>query len=248
GVLGLLFAAWGSGALSRSLASGPPRMASVMSVRMASLDVRLDARVFEFTVAASILAMIAFSVMPAMRGLRVGLAPVLVGRVAIGAGSTGRFGLGKALIVGQVALSVLLLTGAGLFARSLWHLRSQNLGVDDRHTLLVWTSPEQSGKVRAALIPLFETVRQRLSSLPGVVAVAPATQGLLDGGIDGGSSERMRIEGREAPPGVKYRSTVISPDYFKVVGIPVLRGREFSDQDTEGSRPVVIITENLARL
>src|SRR5262249_6105335 len=126
--------------------------------------------------------------------------------------------------------------------------RSQDLGVDDRHTLLVWTSPEQSGKVRAALAPLFDTVRQRLSSLPGVVAVAPATQGLLDGGIDGGSSERMRIEGREAPAGVKYRSTVISPDYFKVVGIPVLRGREFNDQDTESSRPVVIITENLARL
>jgi predicted permease len=248
GVLGVLFATWGSSALSASLASGPPRMASIMSVRVASLNAHLDMRGLSFTVATCVLATIGFGLLPAMRGSRVAVAPALIGRGAVGAVSGGRFRLGKIVVIGQVALALLLLAGAGLFTRSLWHLRSQDLGLDERHTLLVWTSPEQSGKVRAALVPLFQTVQRRLSSLPGVIAVAPATQGLLDGGVDGGMSERMRIEGREAPAGLKTRHTVISPDYFKVVGIPVLRGREFTDQDTEGSRPVVIITDNLARL
>jgi predicted permease len=246
GLLGLLFAAWGGTALSASLASGPPRMASIMSVRLAILPVHLDVRELAFSIAAGVLATAIFGLTPALRGSRVMLAPALIGRGTLGGGT--RFRLGKMLVVAQVALSIALLAGASLFTRSFLHLRSQDLGVDDRHTLLVWTSPEQAGKVRGALIPLFETVQQRLSSLPGVVAVAPATQGLLDGGVDGGLSERMIIEGRDAPPGVKTRSTVISPDYFKAVGLPLLRGREFDDRDTEGSRAVAIITDNLARL
>ena len=246
GVLGLLVAVWAGGALSASLASGPPRMASIVSVRLAVLAVHLDGRALAFSVVAGLLATMAFGLTPALRGSRVGLAPALIGRGALGTGT--RFRLGKLLVVGQVALSVLLLAGASLFMRSLLHLRSQDLGVDDRHTLLVWTSPEQAGKVGAALVPLFGAVQQRLSSLPGVVAVAPTTQGLLDGGVDGGQSEQKIIDGRDAPAGVRTRTTVISPDYFKTVGISLLRGREFNDRDTEHSQPVAIITDNLARL
>jgi predicted permease len=246
GALGLLFAAWASRALSLSLASGPPRMASMMSVRLATLHVKLGGNGLAFSVLVCVLAIMLFGLTPAVRGSHVALAPALVGRGTSGAGV--RFRLGKVLVVGQVAFSVLLLAGAGLFTRSLLHLRSQNLGMDDRHTLLVWTSPEQVGKVRRALAPLFQEVKQRLSTLPGVIAVAPATQGLLDGGVEGGSSDRVTVEGREAPAGLTTRRTVISPDYFRVVGVPVVQGREFDDQDTDASRPVVIITDNLARL
>src|SRR4029079_9962225 len=97
-----------------------------------------------FSVLVCVLAMMLFGLTPAVRGSHVALAP---GVVALGTSGAGvRCRLVKVLVVSEVAFSVLLLTGAGLFTRSLLHLRSQNLGVDDGHTLLLWTSQEQVGK------------------------------------------------------------------------------------------------------
>src|SRR5258706_339416 len=81
-----------------------------------------------------------------------------------------RFGLGKILVTTQVAVSVLLLVGAGLFVRTLRNLETRDLGMDRQHVLLAWTVPGQTGLKEKALGTLWHTIQQRLAALPGAIA------------------------------------------------------------------------------
>jgi predicted permease len=247
GLIGLLLAVWGTNSLSTLTAQGPARMGSNWVAHSVSLEVRPDARILAFTIAACVLTGILFGLAPAFRGSKVALSPALTGRGADSHGAGRRFGLRKMLVILQVALSLPLLVGAGLFVRTLRNLQSQNLGVDQEHLLMIWTAPEQTGRVGAALADLYPVVQERLSRLPGVLSVSPSTQGLLDGGpVAGGPSDGFRVEGQPSRAGLLMRQTVIAPRFFETAGIPMLLGRDFTEWDAEKAPRVAIVNETMA--
>jgi predicted permease len=248
GALGLAFAAWASNALAASVASGPvsldPRVPSGVSFHL-----QLNGRALAFTAGVCVVTGILFGLAPAFRGSRTALAASLTGRSAAGIseGLSGRLRLGKFLVVAQVALSLVVLIGAGLFVRTLRRLRSQDLGFERNHVLLVWTLPGVTGRHGRALAELWHTVQERLSALPGVTSVSESNRGLLNG-FTGATRPPLRIEG-QAPVdvGIPGGWAHVAPGFFETMGIPLLAGRDFNDRDNGTATPVVIINESMAR-
>src|SRR5262249_25611186 len=146
-----------------------------------SLDLHPDLHVFAFTAALCLLTGMLFGLAPAYRGSKVSLSASLTERGASAGGSCGQFGLGKLLVISQMALSLLLLVGAGLFVRTLRNLQSLDPGVDRQHVLMVWTAPGQTGRRGSALATFVHTVQERLSSMPGVLSASASNHGFLDG-------------------------------------------------------------------
>jgi putative ABC transport system permease protein len=245
GALGLLFAWWGTNALAAFARSGPV-MSALLSTTT-DLDLRPDERVFAFTAILCLGAAILFGLAPALRSSKVSITSALTGR---GAGSDkpgGRFGPGRALVIAQVALSLLLLVGAGLFARTLSNLKAQDLGFDQEHTLLVWMAPVQTGRHGQALAELCQNVEERLSSLPGALSASVSMGGVLDGGEGGLPSEQITIQGQAPRPGLLLSGVSVAPGFFKTVRIPLLQGRGFTERDNETSPRVAVINETMAR-
>src|SRR5262249_23464297 len=139
-------------------------------------------------------------------------------------------GQGKLLVISQVTMSLMLLTGAGLFVHTLRNLKALELGFDRDHLLQVWTAPAQSGRTGPALAPLFQQEREHLSSLPGVLSVSASSRGLLNG-IEGntGGSEAVRVRGQEPRLGQRWGRAFITPGFFNTVGMPLLEGRDFTE-------------------
>lgn len=109
---------------------------------------------------------------------------------------------GQFLAIAQIALSLVVLIGAGLFVRTLRNLKSRDLGFEREHILQIWTSPLQAGRNGRVVAPLFETVPQRLSSLPGVISASASLIGLLEGeGDPFGPTEQRRNPSHFAGPG-----------------------------------------------
>ncbi|HEV2688393.1 MAG TPA: ABC transporter permease, partial [Bryobacteraceae bacterium] len=247
GGLGLLFSVWGVSALS-TFSLGPTQMDSRSPSTWISLDLHPDVRVFAFAAALCLLTGILFGLAPAFRGSRISLTPSLTGRGADSGGTSARFGLGKLLVIVQVALSILLMIGAGLFTRTLRNLKGLDLGFDREHVLLVWTSLGQTGRRGATVLDFWHNVQQRVSSLPGVEAAGITNQGLLNGWDGGTSDEPMKVRGRTIQGnGLPGWRTFVTPGFFQAAGIPLLAGRDFTERDTEKSPRVVIINEAMAR-
>jgi macrolide transport system ATP-binding/permease protein len=245
GALGLLFAWWGTNALAAFMQSGPVT-GPVVSTNL-RLDLHPDARVFAFTAALCLTTAILFGLVPAFRSSRVSLTPALMGRGAGSDNACRRFGLGQALVITQVALSLILLIGAGLFARTLSNLKAQDLGFDRDHTLLIWLAPGQTGRPVQALADLCRIVQERLSTIPGARSASVSIGGILDGREGGGPSEVITIQGQAPKPGLLLRYVQISPRFFDTMGIPLLLGRDFSERDSETAPRVAIINETMAR-
>jgi predicted permease len=245
GGIGLALARWGTAALAAMVRSGPVGF-NITSISL-DLDTQMDWRILAFTIAVCVLNGILFGLAPAFRGSRVSLAPSLMARGA-DARSGGRFGLGKSLVVGQIAATLVLAVAASLFVRSLRNLRTENLGLDRDRVLQVWTAPGQAGRTGPRLIPLFERTQQRLSALPGVLAASPSVYGLLSGG-NGFIGAEVHVQGFQAPPGddPHCELDIVMPHYFDAAGMRLLAGRDFSAGDTETAPRVVIINETIAR-
>ena len=236
GALALVVAAAAAPALAGLLSAG------TVTTQAITLDIHPEARMLAFSAAISILTALLFGLAPALVFSRSSLVPSLATR---GAGR--RFGLCKTLVVTQVALTVVLLCGAGLFLRTLQNLRWQNLGFARDNVLLVWISPSQSGRSGPALAALVEPLRRQLATIPGVRAVSMTNGGVLEGGADrGGRSEDTLFEGLPPKPGLVFRSFAASPGFFAATGLPLIAGRDFTDTDTETSPPVAVISEGLA--
>jgi predicted permease len=237
GILGVLFAAWATDVLLKFVGSGPAAIA---------LNLHSGGRVLLFTLALCLVTGILFGLAPALRSSRVPLSRALAGRGPDSAGSGSRFGLGKALVVSQVALSLVLLIGAALFVRTLRNLKSQDLGFDRDHVLLIWTAPNHAGRQGAPLASLFETVQERISSLPGVRSASPTSFGILGGGA---GSPMANVEGYTPKPDEDrmIRWSLVAPGFFDTVGVRRLLGRDFTGHDTETAQRVAIINETTAR-
>jgi predicted permease len=245
GLAGVLFASITSGALTAALSSGSGyvRTDSVAaSIAAVGPDLYQDLRVFAFTALVCLLAGFSFGVGPALRFAKSPLAPALTDR---GGDPGGRGSFRKALVMVQVALSMILLCGAGLFAKTLGNLRDQDLGFDRDHLLMAWMDAAQTGRTPAALLALSKRVNEQMLSVPGVLAsgIGP----LLTGLMGGSGSETLHFEGKAAKPGLLCARQGVTPGFFATVGTPLLAGREFTNRDTLQTPNVVIINQSLAR-
>jgi predicted permease len=237
GVVGLGVAALGTRLLLRF---APPIPVEI------SLDTSIDSRVLLFTLVASILTGVLFSVFPAFRSTRLDLTPTLKsGDVRLGAqGSrlTGR----DALVIGQVAVSLLLLILAGLFIRSLGKAQEIDLGFNPTNRLLatVETNGYTEQETRVFWTRLIDDAR----SLPGIIAVSSTAHAQLGPGYlaDG----HVYIEGETPVPDDRRPKVYydrVGADYFKTTGTPLLAGRDFAQQDQSGNRAVAVVNQTFAR-
>src|SRR5918912_473096 len=163
-------------------------------------------------------------------------------------GSSVKQGTRKALVTSEVALSLILLIGAGLLIRSFWKLQHVDPGFDTSNTLTMslGISPTkyEDAHQQAAF---FDRVLEQIRALPGVVSVGATTRLPLAGG---GSTQPFVIEGRPVQAVAEQptaRTRYVNPDYFRTMGIPLREGRFFNDQDRENSAPVIIISDSMAR-
>jgi predicted permease len=237
GLLGLLLAQWGSRALLL-----------LMSREGLTLDLgqRPDLTILGFCAGVSVLTGILFGLVPAIRAARVEVAPTLK---ESGSGFTmlgSRLRLGKALVIVQVGLSLVLLVGAGLFVRTLLNVERQNLGFNRHNLLLFAIDPAKSGYQAQRILPLCENVRERLEAVPGVRAVTFSQQALLTGWESDGA---IAIEGYQAKPGqgMHVYWDRVGPGFFETMGIRTLLGRTIDRRDTSTSPKVAVVNEAMAR-
>ncbi|HKE05014.1 MAG TPA: ABC transporter permease [Blastocatellia bacterium] len=244
GILGLLFASWGRQLLLALMSTGSTPI---------SLDVRTDYRVLGFTGAVSILTAILFGLMPAFRATRVDLSPALKDNARGLGGGIFRNHLGKALVVSQVALSVILIAGAGLFVRTLYNLNHQRTGLKHENVLAVRVEPKGSDNKHAnsaRLSQIYLALIERVEALPGVSSAtlsnpSPFSRGSFDAAFRPG---QLRVDGLPAADQNPVQIAQVYPRYFATLGISLLSGRDIQLSDCSADAPkVVVINKTLAR-
>jgi predicted permease len=240
---GLLLAAWGTDILAGLVRSAP--VATIADGAPAlELHVALDLRAISFTLAVSFVAGLLFGLIPALRGSKVLLQPVLQRRNVVAPRLSRRAEPRTLVLVGQIAASTVLLIGTGLFIRSIGALRAEHLGFDKEEVVLVWALPGPTGRRGPELEALWDSIDDRLSALPGVESVAVSVEGLLGASPDGGPSIAT---GSTQPPIQVERTMTVSPDFFRTVGQQLIDGRDFLREDGEDAPRVTIVSESLAR-
>jgi predicted permease len=236
GLLSLLLAAWGS------------RMLVQLGSLSNSGNIGIDTRALGFTVLVSFGVGILIGIVPALQFTRTNISETL----KQGSGRTGGSSLKqhtrKALVISEVALSLVLLIGAGLMIRSFWKLQNVDPGFDTRNalTMSVALAPSRYSEPQQELAFVDRAIEQ-VRAVPGVISVGVTTTIPLGGG---GSTQPFSIEGR--PTGAvaeqpMAQTRYISPDYFRAIGIPLRQGRFFTDHDRDNSVAVVVISEAMAR-
>lgn len=228
--LGLFVAAW-----SRPLLRG---MLEWHGAGASRYDLSPDLQVLLFTGGISLATALVFGILPAVRSARADPGHALKTRTTIGAP---RLNLGKALVVIQVALSVLLVVGAGLLVRTFVNLAHVAPGFDPANVLLFRIRASDAGYAGDEGAEVFERIRTQLATLPGTQAVTFSNFPLVSG-----SSSSDYIELGEDARRLTHHLTV-GDDFFSTMGIPLVLGRDFSRTDTASSPPVVIINEAFAR-
>jgi predicted permease len=205
----------------------------------------LDWRVFGFVAGVSMLTGVVFGLLPALRATRVDLAGAMKasGRSVIGSRTT----LSQGLVVLQVAMSLMLIVGAGLFLRTLENLRHVDVGFDSRNLLMFNVNPGLNRVDADRSAQLFARVLERLSALPGVTASALTRVTLLSGST---STSSLWTQGQTSTTPAEGQMFMmdVSPTFFATMGIPVLRGRAFSDRDDKAAPKVAILNEAAARV
>jgi predicted permease len=210
-----------------------------------TLEAPLDGTVLLFALGVSVAAGILFGLAPALQTTKPELAPTL--KDESGTGRTKRFGLRNGLIAFQMAISVLLLVGGGLFVRSLGAARDVDLGFTTREAGILWVDPSLSAVARSEYPALIEELRMRARALPGIDLVSVSDHIPL---FLGQSSGGYRIPGVEPPPGQETYGVLrerVDPAYFEVMGIPLLAGRGFTQEDRAESPFVAVVSEAAAR-
>ncbi len=213
-------------------------------------SVRLDGAVLGFAIFSSILAGIVFGLAPALRSVRTGLNTTIQGSARAGSGSRAGGRIRGVLVISEIAVSLVLLTGAGLLLRSFANLESVNSGFDapPGQVLTMQVSPgnQKYADTNAGLI-FYHQLLQRARAVPGVRSAAVSDSLPPD---RQGDADTFGIEGQPQPPGVVnpvISQITASPGFFHVLGIPLKRGRFFDDYDTQKSEPVAIVSEGFAR-
>jgi predicted permease len=237
GAAGVVFAAWGTRILLRVVSSGPQAV---------PLAVGIDARMLAFTAALAIVTGLLFGIAPALRAARVEVASTLKENTRAATGGASRINAGKILVAAQIAVSLLLLIGAGLFVRTLRNLQNVNLGYARDRLVLVRVDATTAGYKGIAAADLYLRLLDTIRGIPGVKSATFSENGLFSGTESG---TRLWVEGYTPPkPGqTGARFDNVGPDYFSSLGVPLLRGREIGRQDTGASTPVCVINQTMAK-
>jgi predicted permease len=228
GTLGILVGQWGQQLLPGVLGQAVP----------------LDWRVLAFVLGVTTLTGIAFGIAPALRATGVNVSAALKENSHSVTGSHSI--LSKGLLVVQVAISLVLLMGAGLFLRTLHNLRQVDVGFNPHNVLLFRLSPQLNRYDENRQAALYDQVLDRLAAVPGVRAVSLSNPALLAGSV---SSTSIFVHGRTYAPDESHdiNRVVISPAFFKTMEIPLLHGRALTPRDADGSPRVVVINEAAVR-
>jgi predicted permease len=211
-------------------------------------DVAIDGRVLAFTAMLTVLTGILFGLAPAIQASRPDVVPVLKNEGVPSGGSErgwrGLLGLRQALVVAQVALSLVSLFAAGLFLRSLQHARGIETGFERRGVLVMTVNLGREGYTPERGQLFYEQAAERLATLPGVRAAAVAQNAPLAGGF----LRSVFPEGQDTATRDRILVQVnsVGPGYFEAIGIPLVRGRAVERTDTAGAPQVVVINETMA--
>ena len=205
-----------------------------------------DGRILTFTVALTFLTGIVFGLLPALRASRPDPWTTLKDTVGSIAGTGGSLFLRKGLVTAQVALSFLLLFGAGLFVKSLQNLRTTETGVELDNLVMFQLSPALSGYTNERATQFYGQLLERLRSAPGVKAASMAGVSILSGSEWDSS---MSVEGHQAKDGEDMQAFMnsLSPQYFETMKIPVLEGRDFRQMDVRENSKVAIVNRKFAQ-
>jgi predicted permease len=239
GGLGILLAFWTTSALSGADLPLPIPVDDTLVI---------DGRVLGFTAGLALLTGILFGLAPAIQGSRPDVVPVLKNEtVPAGTGHRGLravFNMRQALVVAQIALSLLSLVAAGLFVRSLRDAQAIDPGFETEGVLVMTFNLGREGYTPERGQLFFQQVAERASSLPGVQGAAVAQNPPLAGGF----LRSVFPEGQDTTQQerVLVRVNSVSPGYFATIGTPLLRGRDFTNSDTTGAPSVVVINEVMA--
>jgi predicted permease len=237
GCFGLFVAVWTGDALLSFLPFDEGRNAFSTSP---------DARVLAYNFAISTFAALLFGLAPALQATRPALAKVLKDEAGNLSSVTGQVRFRKGLVVAQIALSLLLLVGAGLFTRSLYNLRGLDPGFVTENLMTFTVDPSLAGYQKERALALYERVQQAIASIPGIRTASMATTASLTGDRN---MSTVRIEGYQSKEGEDMNPDVneIGAGYFNTMRIPVLMGREFTPADRRGAPKVAVINETMAK-
>jgi predicted permease len=228
GALGIAVAYWGRQLLPVSNTQAP----------------LLDWRVIAFTLGITTLTGVLFGMAPALRatGGDVNAALKQTSRSVAGSRSM----LGRALVIVQVAISLVLLVGAGLFLRTLSNLRHVDVGFNPQNLMLFRVNPQMNRYDEKRTLALYSHLLERLAAVPGVRSAALTNPALLSGSVN---STSIYVRGRsyEGPRGDSMNRLVVSPNFFETMEIPIVSGRALTPRDHETAPKVVVINETAAR-
>jgi putative ABC transport system permease protein len=234
--LGIAFAWWGSRLIVAQLSTTTNRV---------FLDVGIDWRVLAFTGAIAVATAVLFGIVPALRASRV--APIdAMKEQGRGTSSGRRVGLTGSLVMAQVALSLMLLIGAGLFVRTFASLVHRDVGFERDRALIVSIGAQRAGVDSAARAAMYERIRQAALAVPGVShAALSVTMPLGDNTL----VRRMEFPGRPPLPDGERMvlRNVVSRDFFATLGTPIVAGRDFDDRDSPGGARTVIVNQAFVR-
>ncbi len=211
-----------------------------------ALPTALDARVLLFVFTLTLVVGLLLGLLPALRTTRTPVATGLRDQGRGIAGSAAWLRIGRLVVVGQLALSLPLLVGAGLLARTLINLQRIDLGYERPGLLTVDVDGQAAGYQPARQSQAFEDLLARVRAVPGVRAASFSNNGLFSGSDNG---DEITVEGY-TPKGDGDRGSsydAVGPGYFSTLGIPVLTGREITEQDRAGGAQVCVINETFAR-
>ncbi|HWC00329.1 MAG TPA: ABC transporter permease, partial [Bryobacteraceae bacterium] len=234
GLCGVLLASWSMELLRVLLPVDMPRAG----------EISIDTGVIGFSLAVSAASGLIFGILPAWRASAINVNDAL--KAGSRSATAGRHPqrAQAALVISEACLSLILVVGAGLLVRTFWNLRSVHPGFRPDHVLAADTDFERHGD--EDLIPKYRQLLERVRAIPGVEAAATTRSVPVESGAPDG---HFSIENREGETGnAAANYSVISPGYLKTLRIPLLRGRDFTDQDTGKSQPVAMISSEMARV
>jgi predicted permease len=228
GALGVLVGRWG-----QQLLPGNPGRVSP-----------LDWRVLAFVIAVTTVAGVVFGIAPALRATRADVAGAL--KETSRSVSASRSLLGRSLVIAQVAISLILLVGAGLFLRTLHNLRQVDVGFNPRNVLLFRVNPTLNRYDSRKASALYDQIGESLRAIGGVRSVSWSNTSLMSGG---GFTGGFFVQGRTYPRGQRdvISSVSVSPTFFETMEIPLVAGRGITERDRQGAPRVAVINEAAAR-
>jgi putative ABC transport system permease protein len=236
GGVGLMFAMWGVDLLMAFQPANLPRLESI----------RLDRWVLMFTLGVSVLTGLVFGLVPAWKASRADMSEALKEGGRSATAGAGRHRFSNLLVVSELALAVLLLTGAGLLIKGFWRLSRVDPGFKPEHLVSMRIElPEARYKEIPSQTQFRERVLESVNSLPGTEAAIISEIPLVSDAL----AQNFVVEGQPVAPGEEpdlYTRTIMG-DYFRLMNIPLLKGRAFTHQDREGSPLVAVVNEAMAR-